>query len=254
MPGSGVRSAVNTPASFLPRMGPSGTSARHATASDPARMPFARSSPGGAFEVIPAVPPCVCTSTEMDFRRTSSAAEAVAPVSAAAVEPPGPPPPPSIAPKEVSIVPHIQLRRVSARPQQSMSSPSGRAASLPRHLPRSLYSVHHLFAPALGHPEPERRSPQSTPSGHSSALPRAKYRLLLSLTPLWKSPCSGHLFTLAERQDRPSLQCRLASRPRRYLRGRPQHATKEPADRACRKHREPRTYPNGNRGSAVSGP
>jgi hypothetical protein len=54
------------------------------------------------------------TSTEMDFRRTSSAAEAVVAVWAAAVEPRGSTPPPSIAPTEVSIVPHIQFRRVSA--------------------------------------------------------------------------------------------------------------------------------------------
>src|ERR1700740_2088868 len=111
--GSGERSAAEAAASFLPRMGPSGTSARHATASDPARMPFARSSLGGAFDVIPVVPPCVWTSTEMDFRRTSSAAEAFAAVWAAAVEPRGATPP-SIAPTELRTVPHIQYRRVNA--------------------------------------------------------------------------------------------------------------------------------------------
>src|SRR5437870_5806792 len=39
-------------------------------------MAFARSSFGGAFDVIPVLPPCVWTSTEIDLRRTSSAAEA----------------------------------------------------------------------------------------------------------------------------------------------------------------------------------
>src|ERR1700694_3146586 len=38
-------------------MGPSGTSARQATASDPARIAFARSPLGGAFEVMPVPPP-----------------------------------------------------------------------------------------------------------------------------------------------------------------------------------------------------
>src|SRR5271165_891964 len=37
------------------------------------RMAFPSSSFGGAFDVIPALPPCVWTSTEMDLRRTSSA-------------------------------------------------------------------------------------------------------------------------------------------------------------------------------------
>src|SRR6266850_3940578 len=58
---------------FLPRTGPSGTSARHATASDPVRMAFARSPFGGSFDVIAVLPPWVCTSTEMDLRSTSSA-------------------------------------------------------------------------------------------------------------------------------------------------------------------------------------
>jgi len=44
------------PSAFLARIGPSGTSARHATASDPARMALARSSFGGAFDVIPFFP------------------------------------------------------------------------------------------------------------------------------------------------------------------------------------------------------
>src|SRR6266480_1988694 len=60
-----MRKAARTP-SFLPRIGPSGRSARHATASDPARIAFARSSFGAAFEVIPVLPPW--TSTEIDLR------------------------------------------------------------------------------------------------------------------------------------------------------------------------------------------
>ena len=96
----------------MPRIGPSGTSARQATASDPARIPLARSLLGGAFEVIPVVPPWVCTSTEMDFRKTSSAAEVFSAVCAAAVEPCDDRPPPSITPIDVRIVPHIQERRV----------------------------------------------------------------------------------------------------------------------------------------------
>jgi hypothetical protein len=55
--GSGERTAARTPSVFLPRTGPSGTSARHATASDPVRMAFARSSVGGAFDVIPGLSP-----------------------------------------------------------------------------------------------------------------------------------------------------------------------------------------------------
>ena len=58
-----------------PRIGRSGTSARHATASDPARIAFARSSFGGAFEVIPVLPPWLWTSTEIDRRSTASAAD-----------------------------------------------------------------------------------------------------------------------------------------------------------------------------------
>src|SRR5262245_42126274 len=45
-------------------MGVSGTSARQATASDPVRIAFARSSLGGAVDVIPLAPPCVWTSTD----------------------------------------------------------------------------------------------------------------------------------------------------------------------------------------------
>jgi hypothetical protein len=87
------------PSAFLLRIGASGTSARHATASDPARIAFARSSFSGAFEVIPVLPPWVWTSIEMDLRSTSSAAEAVSAVRAAAVEPRGPTAPASIAPR-----------------------------------------------------------------------------------------------------------------------------------------------------------
>jgi hypothetical protein len=94
----------------------SGTSARHATASDPARMAFARSSFGGVFDVIPVLPPCVWTSTEMDLLRTSSAAEAVSAVWAAAVEPRGPTWPASIAPTEVIAVLNIQCRGVTVYP------------------------------------------------------------------------------------------------------------------------------------------
>ena len=49
---------------------------------------------------------------EMDFRKTSSAAEAVSAVWAAAVEPRGPTSPASIAPTELSGMPQIQVRGV----------------------------------------------------------------------------------------------------------------------------------------------
>jgi len=71
---------------------------------------------GGAFDTMPVVPPWVWTSTEIDFRRMSSTAEAVSAVWAAAVEPRGATPPPSIAATEVSTVLHIHCRRVSAWP------------------------------------------------------------------------------------------------------------------------------------------
>jgi hypothetical protein len=61
----------------------------------------------------PVVPPWVWTSTDMEFRRTSSAAAAVSAVWAAAVEPRRSKPPPTIAATEVSVL-HIQRRRVSA--------------------------------------------------------------------------------------------------------------------------------------------
>ena len=64
----------------------------YATASHPVRMAVAMSSFGGAFDVIPVIPPCVWTSTEMEFRRTSSAAEALSAVwVAAALRRPQPP-------------------------------------------------------------------------------------------------------------------------------------------------------------------
>ena len=91
-----------------PSTGQSGTSARQATASDPARIAFARSSLGGAFEVIPVLPPWLWTSTEMELRSTASAAAVVSAVRAAAVEPRGPTAPASIAPTEASGVLHIQ--------------------------------------------------------------------------------------------------------------------------------------------------
>ena len=55
---SGCRCAHlrSAPSALRPRTA-SGTSARQATASDPARIAFARSSLGGAFEVIPLLPP-----------------------------------------------------------------------------------------------------------------------------------------------------------------------------------------------------
>jgi len=70
--------------------GPSDTSARHATANDPARIAFARSSLAAVFEMILVSPPWLWTSTEVVLRRTSSAAEAVSAVRAAPVEPRGP--------------------------------------------------------------------------------------------------------------------------------------------------------------------
>ena len=82
--------------------GQSGTSARHATASDPARIAFARSPLGGAFDVMPVLPPWQCTWTEMELRRTESAAAAVSAACAACVEPRGPTSPASIAPTETS--------------------------------------------------------------------------------------------------------------------------------------------------------
>ena len=88
-----------------PRIGRSGTSARQATASEPARIASARSSLGGAFEVIPVLPPWLWTSTEIDRRSTASAAEAFSAVSAAAVEPGGPASPASIAPTDASAGP-----------------------------------------------------------------------------------------------------------------------------------------------------
>src|SRR3981189_2309356 len=102
-------------------MGPSGTSARQATATDPARMASARSSFGGAFDVIPVLPPCVWTSTEMDLRRTPSARGAVSAVGAAVVDPRGPTWPVSMAPTEAIAALNIQGRGVRAypRPQQS---------------------------------------------------------------------------------------------------------------------------------------
>jgi hypothetical protein len=50
--------------------------------------------------------------TEMDFRKTSSAAEAVSAVWAAAVGPRGPTSPASIAPTELSGMPQVQVRGV----------------------------------------------------------------------------------------------------------------------------------------------
>src|SRR6516162_5316970 len=101
-----MRIAARTSSAFRPRIGPSGTSARQATASDPARIALARSWFGGAFDVIPVLPPCEWTSTEIDLRSRSSAPDAVSAVRAAAVDPRGPASPASIASTEVSALPH----------------------------------------------------------------------------------------------------------------------------------------------------
>jgi len=45
-----------SPSVLRPSTGQSGTSARQATASDPARIAFARSPLGGAFDVMPVLP------------------------------------------------------------------------------------------------------------------------------------------------------------------------------------------------------
>jgi hypothetical protein len=94
------------PSALRPSTGQSGTSARQATASDPALIAFARSPLGGAFEVMPVLPPWLWTSTEIELRRTASAAAVVSAVWAAAVEPRGPAAPASIAPTETSGVLH----------------------------------------------------------------------------------------------------------------------------------------------------
>src|SRR5215472_9086536 len=105
-----MRVAAKTSSAFRPRIGPSGTSARHVTASDPARMALARSSFGGAFDVIPVLPPWEWTSTDIDLRRTWSAADAISAVLAADVEPGGPTAPASIASTEADAGPHIECR------------------------------------------------------------------------------------------------------------------------------------------------
>src|SRR5256885_17127699 len=84
----------------------SGTSARHATARDPARIAFARSLLGGAFDVMPLLPPCVCTSIEIDLRSTASAADAPSAVLAAVGGSPRPiPPAPVVPPAGRSAIP-----------------------------------------------------------------------------------------------------------------------------------------------------
>ena len=100
--------AASAPSAVRPSTGQSGTSARQATASDPARIALARSSLGGAFEAIPVLPPWLWTSTEIEPRSTASAAAVVSALRAASVEPRGPPAPASIAPTEASGVPQIQ--------------------------------------------------------------------------------------------------------------------------------------------------
>jgi len=92
--------------SLRPSIGRSGTSARQATASEPARIASPRSSLGGAFEVIPLLPPWLWTSTEIDRRSTASAAEAFSAVSAASVEPGGPASPASITATDARPAPH----------------------------------------------------------------------------------------------------------------------------------------------------
>src|SRR5579883_3349451 len=99
-------------------------------------MPLARSPLGGACEVMPVAPPCVWTSTEMDFLRISSAAAVFSAVSAAAVEPLGAAPPASIAATEPTAVLHIHCRRVSAPASLQQSMPSSAFVLSPSALPR----------------------------------------------------------------------------------------------------------------------
>ena len=67
----------------------SGTSARQATASDPVRIAFARSSLGGAVDVIPLAPAMRMDVDRDRARRTASAAAIVSAICSAAVEPRG---------------------------------------------------------------------------------------------------------------------------------------------------------------------
>ena len=85
---------------------------------------LARSPFGGAFDVIPVVPPWVWTSTEIDLRSTSSAAAAVSAVCAAAVEPTGPTSPANIAPTEANGIPGAKEcgTKSLACPQQSIAA------------------------------------------------------------------------------------------------------------------------------------
>ena len=104
------------PAAFLPRIGPSGTSARHATANDAARMPFARSSLGGAFRHDAGCSPVGMDIDGNGFPKHVERRGGVSAVWAAAVEPRGAKPPQSIVPTEPRAVLHIHFRRVSACP------------------------------------------------------------------------------------------------------------------------------------------
>src|ERR1700730_5474864 len=69
---------------------------------------FARSPLGGAVGVMSVLPPWLWTSTEIELRRTPSAAAAVSALCAASVEPRGPALPASIAPTETGGVLHTQ--------------------------------------------------------------------------------------------------------------------------------------------------
>ena len=117
----------SAPSALRPRIGPSGTSARQATASDPARMSRAISPLGGAEEVIPVLPPCVWTSTEMDLRTHRGRPTRLSAVLAAAVEPRRATPPASIAGAGIIAALHIpgMCAKTWPWPQQSiLSSPS----------------------------------------------------------------------------------------------------------------------------------
>src|SRR3989441_6813822 len=101
-------------------MGPSGTSARQRTAMRPARFWRARSSLGRAVrDVIPFAPAWVWTSIEM-LSRNRAVASARGASDAAGASARVPAQPASMAPAELSVVAHIQSRRVSAWPQHVM--------------------------------------------------------------------------------------------------------------------------------------
>src|SRR6516162_2502732 len=107
-------------------------------------MAFASSSFGGAFDVIPVMPPCGWTSTETDLRRTSSAADAVSAVWAAVVEPRGRTAPASIAQRRT---PHPLSRH------ESVSLTTAIHAVLPENAPGNIAShVRPLLSPSPHQP------------------------------------------------------------------------------------------------------